>query len=470
MNLPDRSISILVAALGGEGGGVMAEWLIDAAMRCGFPVQSTSIPGVAQRTGATTYYIEIYPVRRELLGGREPVMSLTPTPGSVDLMVATELIEAGRAIQDGYVTPGRTTLIASTHRVYATVEKMPADDGRFNSRRVLEVARELAGHAVLFDMSQVARDNGTIINAVLFGAIAGSGALPLPRDACEAAIGASGHGAEASLRGFTTGFEIAAGQRSAPTATIQREPAPPADARVLAAFPPETRELLSLGAARLDDYQGPRYAALYLERLRGVLALDRSPGYALTNEVGRQLALWMSYEDIIRVADLKTRPERFVRIRREVHASAGEPVIVIDYLKPGIEEFAALLPRSFGRRLTTWAERRGKLDAYNVGLLLKTSGMLGFLLMRSLSWLKPWRPHGWRWAEEQRLIERWLDEVRAAAARDPALALEIGRAARVVRGYGETRRRGLADFLARLDRLVENPAAQALGEQVVARE
>src|SRR3989304_5193892 len=102
----------------------------------------------------------------------------------------------------------------------------------------------------------------------------------------------------------------------------------------------------------------------------------------------------MSYEDIIRVADLKTRPDRFVRIRREAHASAGEPVIVIDYLKQGIEEFAALLPRSFGRRLTTWAERRGKLAAYNLGLLPKTSGMFGFLLMRSLSWLKPWRPPG----------------------------------------------------------------------------
>src|SRR5262249_32902831 len=57
-----RPISILIAALGGEGGGVLTDWIVAAAAELGFPVQSTSIPGVAQRTGATTYYIEIVPV------------------------------------------------------------------------------------------------------------------------------------------------------------------------------------------------------------------------------------------------------------------------------------------------------------------------------------------------------------------------------------------------------------------------
>ena len=190
--LPERSLTILVAALGGEGGGVMADWLIDAATQCDFPAQSTSIPGVAQRTGATTYYLEIYPERRELLGGREPVMSLTPNPGNVDVMVASELIEAARAMQNGYVSPQRTTLIASTHRIYATGEKTHATDGRFDSQRVLEAARGLAKKAVLFDMQRLAQENGTVINAVLFGALTGCGALPLPREACEQAIRRSG--------------------------------------------------------------------------------------------------------------------------------------------------------------------------------------------------------------------------------------------------------------------------------------
>ena len=253
MSLPERSITVLVAALGGEGGGVMADWLMHAATACGYPAQATSIPGVAQRTGATTYYLEIFPAQREALGGREPVMSLTPSPGNVDLMVASELLEAGRAMQNGYVTPERTTLIASTHRIYATMEKMQMADGRFSSERVLAAAKQLAQRAVLFDMRQLAQDSGTVINAVLFGAMAGSGALPLPREACEAAIRRSGKGAQASLRGFATGYDIAAGARQTPAA----EPRP---------LPPATREILELGAARLRDYQGEAYARLYLER------------------------------------------------------------------------------------------------------------------------------------------------------------------------------------------------------------
>jgi len=49
-----RPLSILIGALGGEGGGVLAEWLVAVATKAGYVAQSTSIPGVAQRTGATT--------------------------------------------------------------------------------------------------------------------------------------------------------------------------------------------------------------------------------------------------------------------------------------------------------------------------------------------------------------------------------------------------------------------------------
>ena len=74
----------------------------------------------------------------------EPVLSLTPSPGNVDVMVASELVEAGRAMQNGYVSPERTTLIASTHRIYATVEKMQMGDGRFDSDKVVAAGKQLA--------------------------------------------------------------------------------------------------------------------------------------------------------------------------------------------------------------------------------------------------------------------------------------------------------------------------------------
>src|SRR5258706_3279634 len=422
MSPAERPITILIAALGGEGGGVMADWLIDAATRSGYPAQSTSIPGVAQRTGATTYYLEIFPVKREQLNGREPVLSLTPSPGNVDLMIASELIEAGRAMQNGYVSPERTTLIASTHRIYATIEKMQMADGRFESERVLEAAGALARKSVLFDMRKLAQDSGTVINAVLLGAMAGSAALPLAREAGEQAIRRGGRGAEESLRGFAAGGEIAAGSRAAP-----QPPAPPERAT-------EYEEVLRLGLARLTDYQGDGYANLYRERIKSVEKTEPN----LAAEVARQLALWMSYEDIVRVADLKTRATRFERVRREVGAKDGEPVLVIDYLKPGVEEVASILPHFLGEKLTSWAQKHGKLDAYNVGMHIKTSGVLGYLLVRSLAWLKPWRPHSYRYQEEQKLIERWLGLVREAAAKSVPLALQIAACATLLKGYGET--------------------------------
>ena len=449
MTLPDRPITILIAALGGEGGGVMAEWLIDAAAQCGYPSQSTSIPGVAQRTGATTYYLEIFPATREQLDGKAPVLSLTPSPGNVDVMVASELVEAGRAMQNGYVSPERTTLVASTHRIYATVEKMQMADGRFDSARVIEAGKQLARQTVLFDMRKLAQENGTVINAVLFGAMAGSGVLLLSREACEQAIRRGGRGAEASLRGFAAGREIAAGTRATPV-----EPAPPRHAT-------DFDEIVRLGTERLTDYQGTAYANLFKERIQFLENAD--PGLAA--EVARHLALWMSYEDIIRVADLKTRASRFARVRNEVGAKDGEPVVVIDFLKPGLEEFASLLPPLLGRPLTEWARKNGKLDAYNVGMHVKTSGVFGFLLVRALAWLKPWRPHSYRFQEEQQLLERWLARVRDAAQRSVPLALEIAACAALLKGYGETHRRGKANFLAILDALVDNPSTSDPAEQ-----
>jgi indolepyruvate ferredoxin oxidoreductase beta subunit len=451
-NLPERPITILIAALGGEGGGVMADWLMEAATTSDLPAQATSIPGVAQRTGATTYYLEIYPVRRADLGGREPVMSLTPSPGNVDVMVASELIEAGRAMTNGYVSPERTTLIASTHRIYATVEKMQMADGRFDSDKVMEAGKQLAKRAFLFDMRKLAQESGTVINAVLFGAMAGSGVLPLRREACEAAIKKAGRGAEASLRGFTAGYEIALGQRQPPG-----EPAKPKRATELA-------EIMQLADARLRDYQGERYAELYRKRLEPFVKGDAN----VAATVARHLATWMTYEDIIRVADLKTRKSRFERVRKEVGAKPDEPVVVIDFLKPGVEEFASVMPHFMGKRLIDWAERRGKIDAYNVGMHIRTSGFFGYLVVRSLAWMRPLRPMSYRYVEEQALIERWLGMVADAAKRDAGLAYEVAECARLIKGYGETHRRGRGNFLAIADALIENPPTADASEQAKA--
>ena len=177
-----RPITILIAALGGQGGGVLAEWLVAVAAGAGLCVQSTSIPGVAQRTGATIYYVEIHPVPLAGPDARRPVLSLLPVPGGIDLVVASELLEAVRSAQSGMVSPDRTFLVTSTGRTLTTAEKMLPGDGRFDVARLQEVARRHSRRFAAFDMDAVARDAGTVVSAVMFGAIAASGVLPFARE------------------------------------------------------------------------------------------------------------------------------------------------------------------------------------------------------------------------------------------------------------------------------------------------
>ena len=456
MNLPERPITILIAALGGEGGGVLADWIVAAATAQDYPVQSTSIPGVAQRTGATTYYIEIYPAKTSELGGTRPVMTLTPAPGCVDVVVASELLEAGRAMQNGYVTE-RTTLAASTHRVYTVAEKMQMGDGRFDGETVVKAAQLMAKRAILFDMQAQTHAAGTVISAVMFGALAGSGALPLSRTDCEAAIRSAGKGAEASLKGFAAGFDATARSGTATTPETTRRGAPAEPLRPI--FPEETHAILREGVARCADFQGREYANVYLDRLEPIANLDRAAdGYKLTIETGRFLALWMCYEDVIRVADLKTRRSRFERVREEVRAKPHEPVRVTEFLKPGLDELAAVLPRWLARPLKGLAAMTGLANKLNVGMHVKTTSVSGFLMMRFLAWLRPLRPLTARWHEEQALIGRWLAAIAGAAKRDAGLALEIALCGRLIKGYGETHKRGKGNFLRILDSLVEGGA------------
>lgn len=443
-------ITLLIAALGGEGGGVLSEWLVAAASAEGFPVQATSIPGVAQRTGATTYYIEIFPKRWDELGSTRPILALSPTQGNVDLMVATEFLEAARAIENGWVTPDRTLLITSNHRAYSILERSAMSDGRYDSERIYNAARTRSRRAVIFDMDKAGRESRSMLSAVVLGAIARAAELPIRRETFEQIIRSSGIAVETNLRGFAAGFDRATGieiaepvVKSSNTIRSNYDLA----MRLQAEIPAEARDMVLHGLKRVVEYQGRRYGGLYLDRLKPVVALDNAGGFwKLTSETARYLALRMSYEDIIRVADLKTRAERSARVRAEVKAKPDEPVVTTEFLKPGLDEVAALLPPALGRRIMAAAVRRNWQDKFNVGVYLKTSSVSGFFLLWLTGRMWRWRPRTWRYAEEQRNIERWLDAVRQAATMDYQFGVEAARCANLVKGYGSTHRRGTENF------------------------
>src|SRR5690606_42149235 len=140
MSAQPKAIAIALRAMGGEGGGVLSDWLVDLAEHNGFLAQATSVPGVAQRTGATVYYVELFP-REAVPEGAQPVLALGPVPGELDVVLASELMEAGRALQRGLVTPERSTFIVSTHRVYSMTERTAMGDGRVDADKLLEGAR-----------------------------------------------------------------------------------------------------------------------------------------------------------------------------------------------------------------------------------------------------------------------------------------------------------------------------------------
>jgi indolepyruvate ferredoxin oxidoreductase, beta subunit len=475
-----QPLRLLIAALGGEGGGVLAGWISEAAAASGLIVSRTSIPGVAQRTGATTYYIEMV----EPSGPASPILALNPAPGQVDILLATELLEATRMVQAGYVTPSRTLVIAADRRVFATDEKIALTDGRIREDQLHGALERFSKRLLLADLAAAAEAAKSPLNAALLGALASTGALPIEAERFRAVIRADGKVVDANLRGFEAGLKVAQspspraspvaphsptargeGQQGAPTSAFAAaphpNPLPASGGRGLGAtgaseFPLEARAVVAEGIARLTDYQDAAYAERYIERVRRIARHPCADG-ALVRELARHLAVRMSVEDVIRVAQLKLRSARIARVTREAQARGGDIVDITEYMKPGPEEVLGLLPP----RLARWALARVRHDR-SWPLKVRTTRLSGFLRLKFLAGLKFWRPRTLRFAEEEVWIDRWLDLVERALHVDPEAAREVVATAALARGYAETYKRGLANWNRIMEAVVEPGLSGAL--------
>ena len=454
----DRVIKLAVMALGGQGGGVLAGWIERCARSQGYAVQATSVAGVAQRTGATFYYLEMARSR-----GREPVFALMPSAGDVDVVVAAELMEAGRAVMRGFVTPDRTTLIASTHRALAVSEKIAPGDGRADSHEVLASVEIASRRLIAGDMEAIAAEEGTVISASLFGALAGSGALPFPRQAFESAVKESGRRAEASLRAFAAGFEAAASDSAAASAEGEDStnlPLPEPKGRDsllakwrklelrLADIPEPARNIALRGLRKVVDFQDLRYGSEYLDRV--ALAADADSkefDFELTRETAKHVANAMAYDDVIRVADLKTRRSRFDRIFRESGAGAEDIVRVTEFMHPRAEEICAMLPAGLGRNVERRAGLMRILDRFfNRSRRLRSDSLLSFVQLYFVGGLKWYRPFTLRHSVESDHLEKWLAAALKYSKSDYRLGVETLRARRLIKGYSDTHSRGQSKF------------------------
>jgi len=472
---PQRPITLAVLALGGQGGGVLVDWIVDLAEHNGYIAQSTSVPGVAQRTGATIYYIELLAERHAQARGQAPVLALMPVPGEVDIVIASELMEAGRAMQRGLVTPTRTTLITSTHRDYATVEKVVPGNGIADSGAVLASARQHAQRLLHDDMQALARQAGSVISAALFGALAGCAELPFEQAAFEATVRRAGVGVDASLRALQAGADAARKpmrldppidpMATAPRPLPARAASPavePLRARIARDFPAEAHAMLGAGLQRVIEYQDIAYGVEYLDHLAALQSQaarcdSAAPHQAILVEAARWVAVAMAYDDVIRVADLKTRAERSARVRAEVGAGADEVVGTVEFFHPRLEEVYGLLPPGWVR----WIEaspgvRRMLASRIGNGQRLRPHTVRGQLMLQGLAALRRWRRRSSRHGVEMAHIGQWLARVAELMPQDAALALELIRCRQLVKGYSDTHSRGEGKF----DRLMQ--AAQAL--------
>jgi indolepyruvate ferredoxin oxidoreductase beta subunit len=435
--------TLLIAALGGEGGGVLADWLVQCARQAGLAVQATSVPGVAQRTGATSYYLEF--TTTPCAADAQPVFALSPAPAGVDVVVASELLEAARMMERGFVTPERTQLIASTSRVYTTLEKMQPHDGRYDAQRVIDLSRVLAREAHWLDMAEMTQQHRTVVSAVMFGALAGAGALPWSRELCIAVIRASGKGVAASVAGFEAAFEQASQAPTSQASTSAHASKPTSTHPALTqTLPTSLRTLAAHGVARCIDYQDLALAHDFVAKLHTLVQRSASAeaNDAVWQEAARHLALWLCYEDIIRVADLKTRPERFAEVSAQARVQAGEVVRITEHFKPGAEEVASILPRALG----AWLLSRTAGTTYR-SLHIRSNSVWGFLMLRALASMRRWRRASLRHAQEQSVRDAWWQALCTVLAQTPSeaqhrFALTLAGMPQVLKGYGDTQLRG----------------------------
>ena len=506
----ERPITIAILAMGGEGGGVLSNWIAAVGETAGWTSQATSVAGVAQRTGATIYYVELIPPHTSAGDDArpDPVLSMMPTPGEVDIVIASELMEAGRSIQRGFVTPDRTTFICSTNRVYSIDERSTLGDGRVDSEALISSAQSAAKSLISGDFMALALNAKSVISASLFGALAGSGALPFSREEFEAAITNTGKAkaAEASLRAFALGHDAAtralevaqaeaaleAGKASAgedgkddkparapiPLQLSTRRPKDPAEEaaalelemaalaadsphtlvgpeltghadRVVASFPPAARLMLLRGLVRTAMYQDLAYADHYLQRVARVAAVDpdRDGDATMTTEAARHTALWMCYHDTVLVALQKTRQERLKRVREEAGAAPGQLMQVREFLHPQVEELTDSMPTKMGALLRDSKVFAKLVDTVaSKGIVVNTTSATGYTTLSVLARMRPLRPRSLRFGQEQQHIDDWLGYVIESSPIDPEFATEVIRLERVLKGYGATHKHGSQSF------------------------
>ena len=454
--------TIYIAAVGGQGGALLTEWLLASARQMHYQAHSVGIPGMSQRGGATSYYVEMMP-EQAAPDLHDIVLSPAPFHGEIRCLIGLELLELGRAVEAGY-SSAQTTIVGSTHRDYTVLEKMPSYVDPQEESTILALLERFAGRVAAFDARAIARAEGLAerhINAILMGAVAATQALPMREEAYRLAIKAVGVAPDLNLRAFEAGLRyvlagqpplaqsevVAAHEHLSALRPAQRE----AHRRLMENIPPQINEklrfVLDVACSRLIEYQDEAYAQSYIERVLALWRADEPVGRGsrLTQTYARHTANLMTYEDPIRVAALKSDPRRFDRIEEHHGVQGGQPYRLREHFRPELEELYGLLPVKLVHRFRP-PEKEASVAASNtsrrtLSVNLKTTSLVGMALLKTMAALKWLRPYSWRRWKEEQLLAIYTEQVEAFLEKSYDLACVVAEAGEMIRGYGGTRRR-----------------------------
>jgi indolepyruvate ferredoxin oxidoreductase, beta subunit len=219
--------------------------------------------------------------------------------------------------------------------------------------------------------------------------------------------------------------------------------------------------MIYAGVRHLVDYQDTAYAREYLDTLTRICDIDRKAGgkdksFALTTEVARQLARAMAYDDIVRVADLKTRRTRADRVVREVGVDRATQILMTtEYFHPRMEEICGALPARLGAAIEHRPRLFKTLDKLvDRGRRVRTDSVWGFTQLYLIAGRKRRRRTTLRHGREAAHIQSWLDTVTRDVTMNYELAVELAKTRRLVKGYSDTMARGLSKF----DRVLQGAA------------
>jgi hypothetical protein len=211
-------------------------------------------------------------------------------------------------------------------------------------------------------------------------------------------------------------------------------------------LPDSAAALVSEGIDRLIDYQSASYAQLYVDRLRRFIG-RRDVDDAMFGEIARLMALRMSYEDPIRIAQLKLA---------EIEINAADPRVqsTDDIRKFRLDELIGALPAAAAEPVLDVLEWVGWTHK-PVSISFSTKSRWGVRRLKIEASLRRWRRFSVRYAKERAWVERWLHMISRSLDKQPKAAAEIVQTATMIEGYGDSYRQGLADWHAIIDGLVK---------------